>query len=226
MLPPHPSPPPAKVDYPDSRGRHQALPGDRITSTADGHWTLHGPKEWVTTPRQTAAQCLAAWHQRPACSARSRSPCPSVPDNQKNVWQSWVEEVCEPTAATFKRPFPSISDQFGHYSTDDVATFCDRFAMHHRTPPTFAIPEFCERDNADRLIQINLDLDDQGMNPRPICLKWQLSGHQGCFKFCATGLHHRGRGCTSNPNGIHLCMYCCGFHSLVMCPHIDGEPHK
>ena len=50
---------------------------------------------------------------------------------------------------------------------------------------------------------LSLDLRRRGLNGRPICSKWQLSGHLGCrVPFCVTGSHNGGRGCASNSNNI------------------------
>ena len=170
-------PPPAK-HRPESRSRDQAPQGDRITKTAEGHWAKHGPKNWVATPRQTAKESLAAWHLRPPTAARSVSPRPAVPANQANIPQTWVAHVCEPTAATFKRPLPSGPGQDVQYSTDAVATFCDEHAVHRRSPPTLGIPVACDQADVTRTEGINLELASQRVNGRPICMQWQLSGHQ------------------------------------------------
>ena len=178
------------------------------------------------TPRLSAEMSLAAWHSKQRNTARSRSPRPAVSLYDAHIPQTNVGDICEPNAATFKRPFPHGPGQTVYYSTDAVATFCSSYAAHRRTPPANAIPDICDDYGANRLKLIIADVDNQRVNGRPICMRWQLNGHQQCYKFCPTGLHLQERGCSANPNAIHICMFCCGRHSLVMCPHIDGKPHR
>ena len=201
-------------------------PGDRITTTAQGHWNQHGNEEWVHTPRLSAELSLAAWHSKQRNAPRCHSSRPAVSRFDPNVPQTDVGDICEPNAATFKRPFPPGPGQDVYYSTDEVATFCSSYAAHRRTPPANSIPRICSDYDARRLTDIIADVDNMRVNGRPICIKWQLNGHKKCFEFCLSGLHLRERGCTANPNAIHICMFCCGRHSLVMCPHVDGRPHR
>ena len=177
------------------------------------------PRYWQNNPRPSADEALAAWHQntnRTVKAPRGKEPAGTP--------QRDVKQVATPGVRTFKHRFPAGSGHELLCTSDEVCSFLAARCPWMRTPTNDEIPQKCPPADRKGVRMVNAACAALGVNSRPICTKWQLTGYQGCpLEFCETGPHSAARGCSTNAQNVHLCMHCCGCHPMLACPWLPAQ---